>query len=223
MRNLKKDFENKSINYEKLLEYGFSKKDNCYSYEIDICNGQFCVVVELSEEKQISNVIDLSMNEEYVLVDVQGTSGDFVGKVKDEYENVLNSIIEKCSVPNVFKSKQAKEVIKYVKEKYNDDLEYLWKKFPNNAVWRNKDNNKWYGALLVLSESKLGIESNEIIDIIDLRYQKDSIQEIIDNKKVFKGYHMNKDNWITVKLDGSVDLKRIYKLIDNSFNLSLKK
>ena len=102
-------------------------------------------------------------------------------------------------------------------------MEYLWKKFPNNAVWRNKDNNKWYGVLLVLSESKLGIDSDDIIDIIDLKYQKDNIKEIIDNKKVFEGYHMNKDNWITIKLDGSVDIKEIYKLIDNSFGLSLEK
>ena len=223
MRNLSKNFENKSINYEKLLEYGFFIKENCFYYENKIYDNHFKVVIEISKEKQISKVIDLSMEEEYVLVDVQGSSGDFVGKVKEEYENILNNIIEKCSTPNIFKSKQAKEVIKYVKEKYNDDLEYLWKKFPNNAVWRNKDNNKWYGVLLVLSESKLGIDSDDIIDIIDLKYQKDNIKEIIDNKKVFEGYHMNKDNWITIKLDGSVDIKEIYKLIDNSFGLSLEK
>ena len=223
MRSLNKVFENKLINYEKLLEYGFSRKDNCYFYEINIYDNQFKVIIELSKEKQISKVIDLSMDEEYVLVDVRESSGDFVGKVKEEYENILDDIIEKCSTPNVFKSKQAKEVIKYVKGKYDDDLEYLWKKFPNNAVWRNKDNNKWYGALLVLSKSKLGIESDEIIDIIDLRYQKDKIKEIIDNKKVFAGYHMNKDNWITIRLDESVDIKEIYTLIDNSYELSLEK
>ena len=45
----------------------------------------------------------------------------------------------------------------------------------------------------------------------------------IDNKKIFKGYHMNKDNWITIKLDESVDIKNILTLIDNSYILSLKK
>lgn len=223
MRNLNKVFENKSIDYEKLLEYGFSKKGNYFYYENKIYDNHFKVVVEISNEKQMSKVIDLSMDEEYVLVDVQGSSGDFVGKVKEEYENILNDIIEKCSSPNVFKSKQAKKIIKYVKEKYNDDLEYLWKKFPNNAVWRNKNNNKWYGALLVLEENKLGIESDKIIDIIDLRYQKDNIKEIIDNKKIYEGYHMNKDNWITIRLNESVDIKEIFKLIDNSYALSLEK
>ena len=29
---------------------------------------------------------------------------------------------------------------------------------------------------------------------------------------------MNKDNWITIKLDGSVNTKKICELIDNSYN-----
>lgn len=86
-----------------------------------------------------------------------------------------------------------------------------------------KKNNKWYGALLVLSERKLGITSDKVIDIIDLRYQKEKIKEIIDCKKIFPGYHMNKDNWITIRLDGSMNIKEIFKLIDNSYAISLKK
>lgn len=222
MRSLSKIFENRTIVNEKLLKYGFVKKDNCYFYENNIYNNQFKVVIELSKEKQTSKLIDLLNNEEYFLVDVHDYSGDFIGSVKEEYETILNDIVEKCSIPNIFKSKQSKEVIKYIKEKYDDDLEYLWEKFPNNAIWRN-NNNKWYGILLTISKSKLGIDSDEIVDIIDLRYQKDNITKIIDNKKIFGGYHMNKNNWITIKLDGSVDINEIYKLIDNSFKLSLNR
>ena len=223
MRNITRDLDNKSINFESLLNYGFIKNDEKYVLEKNIYADHFKVIVEFTKENQISKVIDLSLNEEYVLVDVKDSSGDFVGKVKEEYEELLNDIIDKCTTPNVFKSNQAKEIIKYVKEKYNDDLEYLWKKFPKNAVWRNKNNNKWYGSLLVLEENKLGIESDKIIDIIDLRYPKDNIKEIIDNKKIYEGYHMNKDNWITIRLNESVDIKEIFKLIDNSYALSLEK
>ena len=223
MRNINKKLENKNIDYEKLLKYGFNQIDDNYLFERSICDEHFKVIVEISKQKQISKVIDLLTNEEYVLVDVKNSSGDFVGKVKEEYENILDDIFQNCSIPNIFKSKQAKEIIKYVKDKYNDDLEYLWTKFPNNAVWKNKENNKWYGVLLVLSENKLGIESDKIIDIIDLRYQKDKIKTIVDNKKIFEGYHMNKDNWITIRLDESVNTKKIFELIDNSYKLSLEK
>lgn len=223
MRNLSKELENRNINYEKLLNYGFNKIDDNYLFESLICDENFKVFVEISKQKQISKVIDLSTNEEYVLVDITTSSGSFVGKVKEEYKKILNDIFRNCSTPNIFKSKQAKEIITYVKDKYNDDLEYLWTKFSNNAIWRNKSNHKWYGALLVLSENKLGIDSDKVIDIIDLRYQKDTIKAIVDNKKIFEGYHMNKDNWITIKLDGSVNTKKICELIDNSYKLSLEK
>ncbi|MBR3153114.1 MAG: MmcQ/YjbR family DNA-binding protein, partial [Clostridia bacterium] len=46
---------------------------------------------------------------------------------------------------------------------------------------------------------------------------------IIDNKKIFPGYHMNKKSWITIKLDNSVETEEIIHLIDNSYELSLGK
>lgn len=220
MRNLNNNFENKTINYKKLVEYGFVKKENSYYYEKNISNNEFKVVVEISKEKQISKLIDLE-SEEYILVDVANSTGEFVGKLRDEYDSVLKDIINKCTNEN--ENKQVASVIKYIKEKFNDDLEYLWEKFPDDAIWRNKENNKWYGALLKISCIKLGLESDEITEILDLRYQKEDIKNIIDNKKIFPGYHMNKKSWITIKLDGSVELKEIYKLIDNSYQLSLRK
>ena len=115
------------------------------------------------------------------------------------------------------------EVIKYIKEKYHDDLEFLWEKFPNDAIWRNKQNNKWYGLILTIDENKLGIKSSKKVEIIDLRYPKEDIKNIVDNKKIFPGYHMNKNSWLTIKLDGIVTLQEIYKLIDISYELSIKK
>ena len=209
MRNLTKEYKNRNFNYDKLLKYGFNKKDDIYFYEYKI-----------SEKEKISKVIDLLLNEEYVLVDVKDSIGDFIGKIKEEYENILNDIISKCTDSNIFKNKQSNEIIKYIKEKYNDDLEYLWEKFPDNAVWRNKSNKKWYGLLLTITLNKLGINSNEKVEVIDLRYQKDKTNDIVDNKKIFPGYHMNKNSWITVKLDGSVNTKEIFGLIDNSYYIT---
>ena len=223
MRELDFYFKDKSIDFEKLAEYDFIQNESSYVYEKLILDNQFKVIVEIAQQKQISKVIDLASDDEYVLADIKSSSGEFVGKIKEEYENILNDIVDKCTTPNVFKSTQAKEIISYAKEKYNDDLEFLWAKFPENAVLRNKSNNKWYAVLMILPERKLGLDSDKIVDIIDLRYQKDKINEIIDGNQIFGGYHMNKNNWITIRLDGSVDTDEIIKLLDNSYNLSLKK
>ncbi len=223
MRVLDNELKNKLIDYEKLLEYGFIRKDGLYLYKTKIHNDEFEIRVVVENNKITSRLFDLSNEDEYVLVDIKDGFGEFVGKLKEEYENELQNIITKCTIPNIFKSEQAKEIIKYVKEKYNDDLEFLWKKFPKNAIWRNKTNNKWYGALLVISERKLEIESDKIVEIIDLRYPKDKIKQVIDSDKIFPGYHMNKESWITIRLNGDVSTKKIFELIDNSYKISLEK
>lgn len=223
MRSLDNELKNKTINYNELLKYGFQKENETYTYKTKIHDEQFEMIVTVKDEKMTSKLFDLANEDEYILVDVQDSTGEFVGKVREEYENELQNILTKCTTLNVFKSKQAKEIIEYIKEKYNDNLEHLWQKFPENAIWRNKENNKWYGALLILSKRKLEIDSDEIIEIIDLRYQRDSIHRFIDNDKILPGYHMNKDNWITIKLDDSVETKKIFDLIDNSYRLSIGK
>ena len=221
MRNLNNELCKKSIDNSKLLKYGFKDKNGVFEYRKLICNEQFEMIVSFSKEENISRVIDLDSNEEYVLVDVLDATGEFVGKVRNEYENELESIFEKCTNACIFKSEQANEIIKYIKQKYNDNLEFLWEKFDDNAIWRNKQNEKWYGLLLTISESKLKDNSEKIVEIIDLRYDKEKIEEIVDGKLIFPGYHMNKKSWITIILDNSLDTKKIFELIDNSYNLSI--
>lgn len=223
MRNLENYFKDRKINYDRLVEYGFILKEDNYYYEKIINDGVFKIVIEINKQQKIAKVIDLLNDQEYNLVDVKGATGNFVGKIKEIYEALINDIIDKCSDVDVFKSKQTIAIINYVKAKYDNDLEFLWKKSPKNAIWRNQNNRKWYGTVLVISKDKLKIESNEMVEILDLRYQKNDIKNIIDNYKIFPGYHMNKDNWITIILDGRVELEEIYQLIDNSYQLSLHK
>ena len=175
MRNLENYFKDRKINYDRLIEYGFILKEDNYYYEKIINDGVFKIVIEINKQQKIAKVIDLLNDQEYNLVDVKGVTGNFVGKIKEIYEALINDIIDKCSDVDVFKSKQTIAIINYVKAKYDNDLEFLWKRSPKNAIWRNQNNRKWYGAVLVISKDKLKIESNEMVEILDLRYQKNDI------------------------------------------------
>ena len=44
---------------------------------------------------------------------------------------------------------------------------------------------------------------------------------LLDEKGFFPAYHMNKENWITVSLNGSVADDKIKMLIDMSFELTV--
>lgn len=216
-------FKNRKLNIEKLLSFGFEKTDGGYIYHTDFVDGQMKMTVQIDKDGKIfAEVIDNESGEEYVLHRVVGAAGSFVGKVRAEYELVLEEISAKCFDTEVFKSQQAKEIIAYVKDKYGDEIEYLWQKFPDNAVVRRKDSKKWYVAILTVSRRKLGFDSDQTVEILDLRIGPEEMQTTVDNIKYFPGYHMNKKHWITICLDNTVPTKEIYARIDNSYNLALK-
>ena len=133
---------------------------------------------------------------------------------------VLQDIADKCYETEIFKSKQALEIISYIRQKYGDELEFLWERLSDNAVWRRKDNDKWYGVLLSLPRRKLGIKSDEIVEIIDLKGEPEALKSLIDNKHYYPGWHMNKKHWYTIILDGSVSLDEICHRIDASYLLA---
>lgn len=220
MRNFNEELKKRSIDYEKLVSYGFQKRKNQYYYETQIFEEQFLMIVIVSKDSMTSKLIDRMSDEEYSLVDIEDSVGEFVGKVREEYEEKLKDIMEQCTTPNTFKSHQSKEIVEYVQEKYGDKLEFLWEKFDDCAIVRNSKSKKWYGVFLTVSEKKLGGTSNEKIEILDVRYPKEKTQKIVDNKLFFPGYHMNKESWITVKLDGSVKTKKICELIDQSYDMT---
>lgn len=223
MRNLSSLFRDKQIDYEKLLNYGFTQYENSFVYKRNICADTFVVIIQFSKEQKTSKVIDLSTNEEYILADIVGAVGNFVGNVRKEYDSILQDIVLHCTTVDIFKANQSKIIIEYAQHKYKDSLEFLWQRFPKDAILRNKQNNLWYAVFLVIPKNRLGIDSAELVEIIDLRYQKEKINDIIDNKVIYPGYHMNKNNWLTIKLDNSLPTDKILELLDNSYQLSLSK
>ena len=163
-------FKFKEPDWDKLKKFGFAENKDRYQFEQQIVNGQFTLKVEVEKKgKVFAAVIDNDFNEEYVLHLQPSAAGSFIGQVRQEYDECLQKIADNCFNTVIFKSPQAKELIKYVYQKYSNQLEYLWQKFPNNAIWRRQDNQKWYGALLTVKCEKLGITGNGEVEIIDLR------------------------------------------------------
>ena len=57
---------------------------------------------------------------------------------------------------------------------------------------------------------------------MDLRLSPELMEATVDGKKYFPGWHMNKKNWYTVMLDGSLPTEEIFSRIDESYRLALK-
>lgn len=213
-------FKNRHPNVKQLLCYGFECFDDVYLYKTTILDGQFSLTIKVSGVLVDTELVDVSTDEPYTLFLADSAVGSFVGSVRTAYEAALQDIAEKCFDKHVFKTDYAQQIIRYIGEKYGDELEYLWNKFPDNAIWRRSDNRKWYALLVTAQKDKIGLPSKERAEMIDLR---GDAEQLADGVRIFKGYHMNKKSWITIVLDGSVALDEIYKLIDDSYLLAGKK
>ncbi len=113
-----------------------------------------------------------------------------------------------------------KTIFDYANKTYQSTPEYLWAKYPNDAVLRHSDNNKWYAIIMNVPKDKLGLDGTEEVDIINLKCEPEMIGPLRMTKGIFAGYHMNKRNWISVLLDDSIDESMIYSLLDMSFLLT---
>ena len=213
-------FKFKRAAADKLESYGFTKEDGKLVYRTCICDTMRLTVVIDSEIK--TEVWDLEAEEPYTLFLVDGAAGEFVGRVREEYTKVLEDIAEKCFETQIFKCEYTAQIIEYARKTYGDNEEYLWEKFPDNAVLRRKDTGKWYAAILTVPYSKFGIDREGTVEVIDMRMDPAELERIVDNKTYFRGWHMNKKHWITMLLDGSVPLDEIIKRLNNSYELATK-
>lgn len=221
MREITNFIKNKKINFKKLEEFGFKLKDNSYYYQTSLLKNQFKMSVKISLDNSIfTEIIDTETNEAYILHLLEIKRSGYSEKVYKAYSEVLEKIKKECFEDEIFKANYTKEIVDYIKNKYGDELEFLWEKSPKNAVVRRKSSNKWYAVILTISKRKLNLNSDEIIEVINLHNSSEEIEKLIDNKRYFPAYHMNKKYWCTICLDGRIELEEIYKLIDISYELA---
>ncbi len=222
MLNVENIFKNRVLNAEKLFKAGIIQEGGRYVITGELSGGRFLLYVFLKEDSLPEvRLIDAESGEEYVLIHASGASGGFVGPLIEACEEKLKHIAESFYDYRVFKSPQAGRIIEYVNDRYGGRLEFLWEKFPKNAVFRRNDTKKWYAILLSAARDKIGLKGGGFAEIIDLRAKPEIISGLIDNKKYFPGYHMNKRSWFTVCLDGSVETEEICRRIDESFILAV--
>ena len=111
-----------------------------------------------------------------------------------------------------------KEIFEYVKKQYGTIPEYLWSSSPDSAVLRHQ-NGKWYAVIMNVEKSKLGLNGDGTVEIIDVKCDPEMTGMIIQTYGFLPGYHMNKQHWITILLDGTVGESKILDFLDMSYDL----
>ena len=118
--------------------------------------------------------------------------------------------------------RQANIVVKHIKSEYGANPEFLWPdRYPSYAVFRHDNNKKWFALVATISSKSLGLKEDKAIDVINLKFDKNQTYDFAETSDhIFPAYHMNKNNWITILLDGTLPNEMIFNLIEKSFLLS---
>lgn len=115
-------------------------------------------------------------------------------------------------------------VLNYVKKKYQVQPDYPWKGELINAVLRHKDNQKWFGLVMEVERKKLGLSGEEMCCVINVKTADQMFHDmLIQRQGYFPGYHMNKEKWITILLDGTVPFDEVCNMIDASYQATASK
>lgn len=211
-------FKRVNVNIKQLEKYGFKKDKDNYIFEKQLLNNDFKAIITIDNKGIVSGkVIDLQVGEKYANFRTEMT-GEFVNKVRKSYIDILIDIRNNCFETNYFISDQANRINKYIKEKFNNDPEFLWDKFPGYAVYRNENNNKWYGIIMNLDLSKLNSGTGEV-EIINVKLDENKIQKLLKQKGFYEAYHMSKNDWISIILNDTLSDEEIISLIVESYNL----
>ena len=116
-----------------------------------------------------------------------------------------------------------KELGKYILDTYCVSAEYPWIKYPFFSVFRHASNNKWFAVIMTIDKSKLGIKEDGQIDIVNLKCDANIVPSMWEQQGIFPAYHMNKEHWLTVALDGTATKNNLKFLLALSYDLTDKK
>ena len=73
------------------------------------------------------------------------------------------------------------------------------------AVQRHADNRKWYAIVMRVSRRKFGFDSDEVINVVNLKLPTEMFGSFGAADGVYPAYHMNKLHWISVLLTDAPD------------------
>ncbi|MBP5168489.1 MAG: MmcQ/YjbR family DNA-binding protein [Oscillospiraceae bacterium] len=110
------------------------------------------------------------------------------------------------------------ELIQYVGERFSVEPEYPWA--DENFIFRHQGNRKWFAVAMCVPYQRLGICREGSADIVDVKCGPLLMDVYRKQPGILPGYHMNKDNWLTILLDGSAEDELIRELFELSFDLT---
>lgn len=115
------------------------------------------------------------------------------------------------------------ELTEYIFDVYSVEPDYPFPRDDVTCVFRHTDNRRWFGIIMAVPYRTIGIRRPGNADILNVKCDPIMIGALRGKPGFCPAYHMNKDKWITILLDGSADRGDITVLVDISYHMTASK
>lgn len=192
-----------------LERFGFAENGSGWTYSENVAGGALVCRVTVDRRGAVGeSVTDVATGDEYVQHRIAGASGRFVGRVRQDVMNLMARIANECFSRDVFKTGLARGLLAFADSEWGEKPEFLWKQFPDYAVLRRKDTDKWYALVARLTADKVGVGRKDMIEIVNVRRT-----DGMDASRFLPAYHMNKKTWTSIVLDGTTGERELCRFL----------
>ena len=115
------------------------------------------------------------------------------------------------------------ELINYIFDEYSVEPDFPFRMDDVTCVFRHIDNRKWFGIVMAVPYRTIGINRDGYVDILNVKCDPIMMGSLRGKPGFCPAYHMNKDKWITILLDGSADKADITALLAMSYTMTATK
>ncbi len=232
MRFEDKYFLRKIPDPKRLEEYGFRREeDGTLYYTKGLKEETFRAEVRVSPSGETrGTLVDLEFGDEFYQIHSDNQRGAFVAEIAGEYGELLEEIARECFIPQPFIHPQSNRIARKVLEEFGDRPDFPFAKIEGAGVFRNPDNNKWYGLIMEVDKSKLNKpgektkpQEKEKIEALNVKVDPEQVAGLIREEGIYECYHMNKKYWVTVALEDVVPDEKVLELLRESRGFTLGK
>ena len=115
------------------------------------------------------------------------------------------------------------ELTEHIFDAYSVEPDYPFRMDDVTCVFRHPDNRKWFGIAMNVPYKTIGINKQGTVDILNVKCDPLILGTLRTQPGFRPAYHMNKDKWITILLDGSAPREEITALLDMSWQMTKTK
>ena len=176
-------------------------------------DGFYFYIVSASVEKGLEMIVRDESHERYSLFDVTTTNSKIAQQLRQEAEKMVFQWCYSVDTSLVaLKEQWNRWILEHI-------TPYSAMPFKKSAatVYNVKENRKWYALMMEIPFSKLGITSDEIALVLNVKISPEEKETLLQKEGVFEAYHMNKKHWISIALNVCKDEAFIQKCIVNSY------